>query len=62
MKIGDLVRYDVISSDWYNMLGIITDISPAPIGGTITHALVTFQNGEEHWTNMICLEVINENR
>ena len=44
MKIGDLVRYDVISSDWYNMLGIITDISPAPIGGTIAHALVTFQS------------------
>ena len=58
MKIGDLVRYTVWSSQWHNMLGIITDISPAPIGGTITHALVTFQNGEEHWTNMTALEVL----
>lgn len=58
MKIGDLVRYTVWSSQLHNMLGIITDISPAPIGGTIAHALVTFQNGEEHWTNMTALEVL----
>jgi len=62
MKIGDLVRYDVISSDWYNMLGIITEISPAPIGGTMSHALVTFQNGEQHWVDELDFEVINESR
>ena len=62
MKIGDLIRYDVISSQWYNMLGIITEISKAPSGGSMTHALVTFQNGEQHWAGELDFEVINENR
>lgn len=59
MKVGDLIRYHVTSSDYYNMLGIIVEISKA---NRMDHALVTFQNGEQHWTNVICLEVINENR
>ena len=59
MKVGDLIRYHVTSSDYYNMLGIIVEISKT---NREDHALVTFQNGEELWTNVICLEVINENR
>ena len=62
MKVGDLIRYHVTSSAYYNMLGIIVEISNAPSRGSIAHAKIIFQNGEEHWTNMICLEVINENR
>ena len=55
MKVGDLIRYHVTSSDYYNMLGIIVEISKA---NRMDHALVTFQNGEQHWTNVICLEVV----
>ena len=55
MKVGDLIRYHVTSSEYYNMLGIVAEISKA---NRMEHALVIFQNGEQHWTNVICLEVV----
>jgi len=59
MKIGDLVRYTVWSSQWHNMLGIVTEINPPQTGtGSITHVLVQFQNGMEMYTNDFDLEVI----
>ena len=58
MKVGDLIRYHVTSSNYYNMLGIIAEIVKAPYTGTMDSALVIFQNGEEHWTNVIALEVV----
>jgi len=60
MQVGDLVRYTVWSSQWHNMLGIVTEISPPHNAeGSITHVLVQFQNGMEMYTNDFDLEVIN---
>ena len=58
MKIGDLIRYHVTSSDYYNMLGIVAEINKPPYDGSMTHALVIFQNGEQHWANVVALEVV----
>ena len=63
MKIGDLVRYNSKSSIWYDLIGVVLEVSlPLTGAGSITHIRVQFQNGERAWTNDFDLEVVNESR
>ncbi len=63
MKVGDLVRYEIVPHEFAEIeeyIGVIVELSRT--GHTTHSARVVFVDGEEHWYDTGMLELVNESR